>query len=63
MTKKDASDYYKLNGGEKKIYWLDNKYVGDTLTAVKYLMSKRGVSSVKAHKIIGKLKENKDALN
>jgi hypothetical protein len=64
MTK-ELSDYYKLNGGTKKIFWLDNKEVGDALATVKFLMNKRGVSSAKAHKFISKLKElkNKDANN
>jgi hypothetical protein len=48
--------YWKLENNIK-IFYVNNKKVGDFLTTVKFLMSIKGMSSSNAHKAILKIKK------
>jgi hypothetical protein len=55
----DKSAYWKIDGEGNKIYFIENKSIGDEFTTIKYIMLKEKVSSSNAHKIIKKIKELK----
>jgi endonuclease III len=50
-------DFFKVTKDGVKIYWMDNKQIGEKIQTIRHIMSKTGVSSSKAHKIIDKIKE------
>lgn len=55
----EQSEYYKLEN-EKRIYYVDNKLIGEKFLVVKYLIAKKGMSSSKAHKRIDKIRLYKE---
>jgi hypothetical protein len=56
-TKNSAEGYWKKNELGLKIYYLLGKEIGEKFQMVKLVMTKYGVSSSKAHKMVEKICE------
>lgn len=59
MENNKAEFYYKIQNNIR-IYYASLKQIGTEFEMVKYLISSKGISSSKAHKVVRKMKEVKD---
>jgi hypothetical protein len=51
--------FYKMNG-DKKQFYVNNTLIGQEFDMVKWLISNERISSSKAHKEVGKIREYKE---
>ena len=56
-TKNNADGYWLKNAVGEKIFYLAGKEIGNKFLMMKFIMSKYGISSSKAHKMVDKLNE------
>ena len=50
-------EFWKKNETGEKIFYVAGKEIGNRLKMVKYIMSKKGLSSSKSHKYVDKIRE------
>ena len=56
-TKNSAEGYWQKSESGAKIFYVSGKEIGDKFQMVKYIISRYGVSSSKAHKMADKIGE------